>query len=142
MIRSGIRNVMSFSLIVALVMAVIGTAHALQGGPDKFGYRYIDSLDRNGPDFFMMKNGEDVVKLEGRSAVGDSSLTTAYPIGFPFEFYGKKYNHFYVSGNGYIVFPGAGTDYGTYPYRGQAVPSPDPPNRMLAPLWGYNSATA
>ena len=142
MIRSGIRKVMLFSLIVVLLVAVVGTAHALQGGPDKFGYRYIDSLDKYGPDFYMMVNGEDVVHLDGKSAVPVESLTTAYPIGFPFEFYGKKYNSFYVSGNGYIVFATPGMDYKSYSYSGEAVPSSGAPNHMLAPFWGKNNPAA
>ncbi len=142
MIRSVIRNVMLFSLIVVLHLSVIGSAQALQGGPDKFGYRYIDSLDRSGPDFFMMSNGEDVVHLDGKSAVPVNSLTTAYPIGFQFEFYGKKYNHFYVSGNGYIVFATPGMSYNSYVYGGEGVPSSGSPNHMLAPFWGYNNPAA
>ncbi len=145
MIRSGIRKVMSLLLLGVLVLAVAGSADALQGGPDKYGYRYIDSLDLKGPRFSMEKLGEDMVGFvnsSGKSLVPASSLTESREIGFPFEFYGKEYTYFHLSGNGYIVFAGSGTDYGSYPYKGQSVPSSDPPNRMIAPFWSDNNSTA
>ena len=142
MIRSRIKKMIYLALGLLFFMTFAGAAYALQGGPDKFGYRYVDSLDKYGPDFYMMANGEDVVHLDGKSAVPVASLTTAYPIGFPFEFYGKKYNSFYVSGNGYIIFAVPGMSYKSYPYSGEAVPSSDHPNHMLAPLWGHNNPAA
>ena len=145
MIRSRIRKVMPFLLTMVLLLAAMGTAHALQGGPDKYGYRYIDSLDSKGPRFSMEKLGEDMVgfvNATGKSMVPGSSLTDSRKIGFPFTFYGKEYNYFHLSGNGYIVFAGSGTDYGSYPYKGQPVPSSAPPNRMLAPFWSDNNSTA
>ncbi|MCK5682288.1 hypothetical protein KAI46_15925 [bacterium] len=132
-----------FVLLVALAvsLSLLTSAYAFQGGPDKYGYYYTDSTERYGPKFYWQKFGEDVVQLEGKTAVGDS-LTVSHPIGFPFEFYGKSYSYFHVADNGYIVFAGPNTSYKGYAYYGQAVPSADEPNRMLAPLWGDNDGTA
>lgn len=128
-------------IFVAVLSGFLTPAYAFQGGPDKYGYRYIDSLEKTGPRFTWQKFGKDVVQLEGKHAIGDN-LTVSYSIGFPFEFYGKKYNYFHISDNGYIVFAGPNTSYKGYTYNGQSVPSTSEPNRMLAPLWGDNNGTA
>lgn len=130
-------------LTMILSLFLLTSAHALQGGPDKYGYRYIDSQDKYGPRFSWQKFGEDMVQLEGKLAVGDS-LTAAYPIGFTFEFYGKNYSYFRVADNGYMVFNASMPpyEYNGFAYNGQSVPSSDYPNRMLAPLWSDNDGTA
>ena len=130
MIRSGIRKVLAFSLIMALAMVVVSAVHALQGGPDNFGYRYIDSLDRNGPDFHMET-------LDGIVRVSNTSMTTSYPIGFDFEFYGRTYNYFHIGGNGYITFTLDG-DYDNHVYTGQEAVSTADPTNIIAPFWSHN----
>ena len=127
--------------LVAILTGFLTPAYAFQGGPDKYGYRYIDSMEKTGPRFTWQKIGKDRVQLEGKTKVGDN-LTAPYPIGFSFEFYGKKYRSFYISDNGYIVFPEPNTSYRGYAYNGQSVPSTSEPNHMLAPLWGDNSGVA
>ncbi len=133
-------------LIVAFVVSFsfATSVYALQGGPDKFGYRYIDSQERSGPTYSMQRFGEDIVKLEGKNAIGDDSITVAYPIGFSFEFYGVKYRNFHISDNGYIVFNASmpQAEMHGFTYNGEPVPSPAYPNRILAPLWGDNAGTA
>jgi len=137
------KNHRNLILLISLAVSLsfLNSAYALQGGPDKYGYRYIDSLEKNGPKFTWQKFGKDVIELPGKTKVGDG-LVGPYPIGFSFEFYGKKYGYFYISDNGYIVFNAANTSYKGYSYKGQPVPSTSEPNRMLAPLWGNNNGTA
>lgn len=136
----------NFVLIVILIVSLLLTvtsAYAQKGGPDKYGYRYIDSLERGGPQFNWYVFSKDRIELTGKTDVGNG-LTTAFPIGFDFEFYGRKYNKFQISDNGYIIF------YASRPlsamkgfiYNGEDVPSADHPNGILAPLWGDNNGTA
>ena len=139
MIRSGIRKVLAFSLVMALVMAVVSAAYALQGGPDNFGYRYIDSLDRNGPDFHVEILSKDAVDLEKR--VSNTSLTTSFPIGFNFEFYANTYNYIHIGRNGYITFTLDG-DYDNHVYTGQAAVSTADPTNIIAPFWSHNDVQA
>ena len=139
------KNHRNLILLISLTISLsfLHSAYAFQGGPDKYGYRYIDSMERTGPKFIWQKFGKDVVQLEGKTAVGDN-LTVSYPIGFPFEFYGKKYSSFQISDNGYIIFyvsrPIAASQ--GFTYNGEKVPSSAYPNGILAPLWGDNSGVA
>lgn len=152
-------NKQCYLLVLLLLFGLLGVtpAFALHGGPDAYGYRYIDSLDKAGPDFAMervpasvvIKDGievEEIISLVGKSHIGDSSLVGPIPIGFPFEFYGKTYTNLYISGNGYLVFYMPLSinkgEYISYPYAGQKVPSSDPPNNFLAPFWSYNVGSA
>lgn len=132
-----------YLLTLVFILFFKGTmAFALQGGPDAYGYRYVDSFDKNGPAFSMETFGKGVVTLEGKSSIGDNSLTVSYPIGFPFTYYGKSYSYLHISGNGYLVFAGSVGDYHSFPYSGQTVPSEKEPNNILAPFWSSNSGTA
>ncbi len=139
------RMYQNFVLVIALVVSLllVSSAYALKGGPDKRGYHYIDSLERGGPQFSWHEFGKDKIKLEGKTSIGNG-LTSAYPIGFDFEFYGKKYSRFQISDNGYILFyvsrPNAASK--GFVYDGENVSSAAYPNGMLAPLWGDNDGTA
>jgi len=128
---------------LAVSLLLVSSAYALKGGPDKYGYHYIDSMDRGGPKYSWYEFSKDKIKLEGKTSIGNG-LTTAYPIGFNFEFYGKNYNRFQISDNGYIIFyvsrPNAASK--GFTYNGENVPSAAYPNGMLAPLWGDNDGTA
>lgn len=62
----------------------------------------------------------------------DDEVTSALPIGFPFLFYGKHYEHFYLSSNGFITFEAGGGDGCC---TGQLMPNPFPPNNLIALAW-------
>ena len=135
----------NFVLVVALVFSLllVTSAYALKGGPDKYGYRYIDSLERGGPRFSWHEFSKDSESPDVKKEIGES-LSKAYPIGFDFEFYGKKYSKFNISDNGYILFYTSRSNeaYKSFAYNGGAVPSSSYPNGMLAPLWGDNDGYA
>ena len=142
MIRSRSNWVAFVAVIVVTTLSLAGVASALQGGPDKFGYSYVDNYDKNGPNFEMVKidtTSENYVELAGGKQFSNLSVTKAYPIGFNFEFYGKRYNYLYISGNGYITF-NYGGDITSYVYEGQDVPSSKNPNSLIAPFWSHNDA--
>lgn len=131
-----------FGMVAASLLLLSSVASALQGGPDKYGYRYIDSNELKGPKYELLSldiKGESYTDLTKQ--LSNTTISTAYPIGFDFEFYGKKYNYFYISGNGYITFTYKG-DYTSYVYEGQKVPSKDNPNTIIAPFWSQNDIRA
>lgn len=128
-----------WSVVLVMSLLLVSSASALQGGDNGYGYHYIDSLEKNGPQYEYLaldEKGERFVDLTKR--VSDITLTQGYPIGFNFEFYGKKYNYFYISGNGYITFEFRG-DTTSYKYEGQNLPSKQMPNTIIAPLWSHNN---
>ncbi len=138
------RNFVLPVVIAVSFLLVVTSAYAFKGGPDKYGYRYIDSLERGGPNFSWYSFTDDRIKLEGKTSIGNTYLTTATPIGFDFEFYGKKYKYFQISGNGYITFYVSRPNDAlkSFIYKGEDVPSSSYPNGILAPLWGNNNGSA
>jgi len=94
----------SSALICALTLAVLCAtppAAADEGGPDEFGYGWIDSDQPDGPiyslDFSPSTSAAQPFVLDDDSAVTIS-------IGFTFEFYGQQYNQLHVHSNGGITF--------------------------------------
>ena len=136
--------------LLALVLAFSGllptTADALQGGPDAFGYRYIDSNSVGGPKYVWQdieKTGTDYRKEYG--AIDDyvnggitkvNSVGLPIPIGFSFDFYGQSQKWVFLAGNGYITFSTG--IYRNYVYDGSGIPSKLDPNNLIAPFWGWN----
>ena len=98
-----------------------------EGGPDEFGYHYIDSNDSNGPRY----NFIDISPSGTSVALRDESSDGPFPIGFPFDFYGTTQNEFYLSANGFISF-----DAGHRAFRNQcSLPNADTPNNIIALMW-------
>ena len=96
------------------------------GGPDTFGYSYIDSDEPGGPAF-------DWMEISGTGATigaGDDSSYTI-PIGFDFEFYGNVYNTAYVGTNGILGF----TNSSISSLGNQNLPSPSTPNNLVSAFW-------
>jgi len=93
-----------------------------QGGPDAFGYRYIDSTAENGPAFDWIDisaTGTSTVMYGVDQWSGDDNFSEPIPLGFDFPFYGNVYTSAYVDTNGEILlepnnwyeeFPGNGWD--------------------------------
>ncbi len=102
------------------------------GGPDTFGYTWVDSDDPAGPSY-------DWVDI---SAVGtpvpfspytDDGTVGPLPIGFNFPFYGNTFSEMYVCSNGFMSF----TNGVLRTYTNQPLPNSGSsvPENMLAPLW-------
>ena len=80
-----------------------------QGGPDLFGYKWIDSNDPNGPVYVW----QDIVSTgtlatnwiaTGTFDAKDEGYAGPFAIGFDFNFYGNTKTQVYVSSNGLLVF--------------------------------------
>ena len=96
------------------------------GGPDGFGYTWIDSDEPNGPDFTWIEINVCGIPI----GTGDDSNEGPFELGFPFYFYGNEYNSVRVSTNGFLSFTSTETAY-----TNQPIPSADEPNALLAPFW-------
>jgi len=107
-----------------------------QGGPDNFGYTWIDSDEPGGPifDWFDISG----IGINSGLSGDDSYINLDLP--FDFIFYGELKTNLKVSTNGYITFGNDGTDYSNDP-----IPNSTDPNDFIAPLWddlyNYGSST-
>lgn len=97
------------------------------GGPDMFGYRWVDSNDPFGPTFAWSDiSGIGSVAM----ASGDDESAGPFALGFSFPFYGGDYTEFNVCSNGFISLTEASTAYGNQP-----LPAVGAPGNLIAPFW-------
>ncbi|MCK4774614.1 MAG: choice-of-anchor D domain-containing protein, partial [Candidatus Krumholzibacteria bacterium] len=95
------------------------------GGPDGFGYRWIDSDEPGGPVF----NWVDISGVGTPLFLGDDgSQLVSLP--FVFSFYGVDQTSAIISANGYLTFGTNGSSYSNQP-----IPNPASPNDMIAAFW-------
>lgn len=90
------------------------------GGPDGFGYRYIDSNEPLGPEYDWIEISETGVStiMYGVDVFyGDDNFSEPIPLPFDFSFYGIDYDEAYVDINGEILLA-ENTWYTNYPGSG------------------------
>lgn len=98
-----------------------------QGGPDSFGYRWVDSDEPTGPVFDWM----DIAGIGTPVALtGDDATSGVISMGMDFPFYGNTYNSLRVCTNGFLSFTDAATSYGN-----QLLPNSGAPANLVAPFW-------
>ncbi len=100
------------------------------GGPDSYGYYWLDSDESGGPTYGWIDistTGTDIT-----SGLTDDNSIGPYPIGFGFPYYDQVYTEFYVSSNGFIGF-GPSTNYSEY--NNTSMPDPSDPNNIVAWCW-------
>ncbi|MBK7092016.1 MAG: S8 family serine peptidase [bacterium] len=99
------------------------------GGPDNFGYYWVDSDQPGGPVY-------NWVDIEGTgtqvTGLADDNFVGPFPIGFSFAYYDSVYTQFYIASNGYIGF-GPTTDYDGLTNGG--LPSNATPNNAIYWCW-------
>ncbi len=71
------------------------------GGPDAFGYTYIDSNEPGGPTFNWVDISETGTPI---LAGADDEYAYPVPIGFTFTFYGNPFTQAAVGSNGHVYF--------------------------------------
>ena len=97
------------------------------GGPDGFGYRWIDSDEPSGPAFSWV----DITTIGTRLPLsGDDQISNPIAMGISFPFYGATYGTVYVSTNGTLSFSDPSPSY-----TNQPLPSQGGPANLVAPLW-------
>jgi subtilisin family serine protease len=98
-----------------------------RGGPDGFGYQWIDNDEIGGPSF----QWTDIAATGSRiSLEGDDAMSPFVPIGFLFPFYDNLYAYVRVSTNGFLSFSSGAADF-----TNQTLPNPSAPENMVAPFW-------
>ena len=97
------------------------------GGPDNFGYTWVDSDDPGGPQYSWV----DI------SSVGtpitfphNDSTSAALPIGFNLPFYGQMRSTYIISANGWVSF----TSH-SGAYNNTTLPNTGAPFDLLAGFW-------
>ena len=90
------------------------------GGPDTFGYRFIDSTALGGPEFDWIdisQTGTSSIMYGVDSWAGDDNFSEPIPLGFDFPFYGDTYATAHVDVNGEILLA-ENNWYDEYPESG------------------------
>lgn len=101
------------------------------GGPDAFGYVWMNSDDPSGQVTFAwtdISTDPNAVAL----ALGDDASSTLLSLGFTFSFYGANQTDIYVNSNGILTFGAGSTDYN---FSEVPIPTAGAPNNLVAPFW-------
>jgi hypothetical protein len=99
------------------------------GGPDDFGYVWLDSDEPGGPAF----NWIDIQAVGTPvSGLTDDQFVGPFPLGFTFNYYGTDYSELYICSNGYIGF---GPTDGYKARIPTILPSSGVPNNIIAWCW-------
>ncbi|MBT7310963.1 S8 family serine peptidase, partial [bacterium] len=96
------------------------------GGPDGFGYTWIDSDEAGGPAY----NWFDISGLGNTTGSNDDATYGPFDLGFNMSFYGNTFNQVNVCTNGFLSFTSLDA-----PYTNQEIPSSGAPVNMIAPFW-------
>ncbi|MBD3867002.1 MAG: S8 family serine peptidase [Acidobacteria bacterium] len=101
------------------------------GGPDLFGYTWVDSDEPGGPVYDWVDiSGVGTQVIFSTSGYSDDSNKGPFPIGFDFSLYGLDFNEVRFSTNGWMSFTNTSTDYSNDP-----LPSSGGPENLLALFW-------
>jgi subtilisin family serine protease len=114
-----------------------GASIAGAGGPDAYGYRWIDSDAGGGPEFVwedLAESGTEITAWEatGSSSPDDDGQFGPIALDFEFPFYGESKRRLYVNTNGVLAFE----PFDVPGYRDDPIPTPVSPNGLIAPFWG------
>ena len=96
------------------------------GGPDSWGYSWVDSDDPEGPTYGWI----DISSVGTEVVLGDDDSTSAISIGFDFPFYENSYNQLNINSNGVLHFNGGSKERTNDPIPDAAIP-----NNMIAIWW-------
>jgi len=98
------------------------------GGPDSFGYAWVDSENGGEVVYDWMEISQTGTKLD---LGGDNGIEVNLPFSFPF--YNGSYNTMQVASNGFFTFGDALGSIGGF--INQDIPSTTDPNNVIAPMW-------
>ena len=107
-------------------LTIITTANT--GGPDYYGYIYIDSNEPNGPIY----NWIDITATGTYPSAltnSDDHYVNGIPIGFTFNFYGQNYTQLSITNNGILPLSGGTSQYINEPI-GESIP-----DNLILPYW-------
>ena len=99
----------------------------LSGGPDDFGYIWIDSDEPGGPEF----NWIDISELGTEIIFPHNDSTSAnLPMGFSFPYYNQFFPSLIVSANGWLSFTSHSNAWNNTP-----LPSTSAPENLISGYW-------
>ncbi len=106
------------------------------GGPDTFGYEWIDSNDPQGPVYEWNDISTSGTELTSWVPTGtydalDEGYSGPVPIGINFKFYGEVQTALYVSSNGFISFDPITENT----FTNEGIPTAGMPDNILSPFW-------
>jgi len=96
------------------------------GGPDGFGYNWIDSDEAGGPVYSWV----DISGIGSVAGAGDDSSHGPFNLGFDMPFYGNTFDQINICTNGFLSFTSTLTTYSN-----TEIPNTEAPFNMLAPFW-------
>ncbi len=103
--------------------------HQGTGGPDDFGYHFIDNTEPDGPEFNWIDISETGTEIEPDLSY---FMSDPLPIGFTFNFYGADYTTIYVNSHGQLHFGIRDTWLRT---NDCPLPDPSTPHAPMAALF-------
>ena len=119
-----------WALLAAAV--VVGTALLLPparadtGGPDAYGYVWVDSKS---PSPTVRYSWIDIISQGVRLTLRDDDCTFEVSLGFQFRYYGTIVNYLYICSDGFVTFAVPDSFKADPP-----IPSPSPPNNRAVAL--------
>ncbi len=105
------------------------------GGPDNFGYKWVDSDAQGGPAYEWNDISTTGIEATNWIATGTYSAKdegyTTINMGMNFKFYGNVYSTVYVTSNGFLTFtlPSGSS------FTNASIPGGSAPNNFIAPFW-------
>lgn len=110
---------------------VVRVAPTGTGGPDGFGYTYIDSNEVGGPTYSFVD-----LPMTGSSTVNfnDDSLHGPYSLNFDFNYYGTDYDQIWISSDGWLSL-GSASPPDSDRSNDCALPSTNGANNIVAGIW-------
>jgi subtilisin family serine protease len=98
-----------------------------RGGPDAFGYQWVDSDEPGGPAFAW----EEISTIGTIIPISlDDQTSKPITFGFTFPFYGRGFRAISVCTNGWLSFTSSLPIHSNQP-----LPSAGAPNNLIAPFW-------
>ena len=111
------KRYLMFALLPALLFG---------NGPDRGGYRWIDSDETGGPAFDWI----DISSTGTRIPLADDDNQGPFPLGFSYDFYGQSFDSIRVCSDGWLSFTSESHQFHHY-----LIPDVRDPNNLLAPMW-------
>jgi len=100
-----------------------------KGGPDDFGYYWLDSDESGGPVYEWIDVSSMGTDLVGQ--LDDDNYIGPFDLGFEFTYYGNTYSQIYIGSNGIIGFDETSMEARI----GRPIPTATAPNNILAFMW-------
>ncbi len=128
------------------VPGVMPSSDRTNGGPDAWGYTYLDSYSIGGPEHNWVDISAIGTSAPIQSGTVDDGFTGEISLGYSFPYYDNYFDSFKIGSNGFITFNTATTDYA---WSNSDIPNSSQPNNIIAPFWDdlistniryYNSA--